>query len=99
LELTAALTQTTHTFQGDRLLIEPKEMVKQRLGYSPDHADALCLTFAYPVVRKAQGLLGAAREIPSIDAVYQPFADAWKTGGNAELVRDCWPGMLHWSRR
>ncbi len=40
---------TTYSFRGDRLLLEPKEQVKARLGYSPDDADALALTFAQPV--------------------------------------------------
>ena len=48
-ELIAALSQTTYTFQGDRLLLEPKEQIKARLGYSPDEADAFALTFAHPV--------------------------------------------------
>lgn len=48
-ELTAALTQTTYSFKGDKLLLEPKEDVKAKLGYSPDHMDALMLTFALPV--------------------------------------------------
>jgi len=48
-ELIAALSQTTYSFRGDRLLLEPKEQVKARLGYSPDEADALALTFAQPV--------------------------------------------------
>lgn len=48
-ELMSALTQTTYTFRGDRMLLEPKDMVKQRIGMSPDHADALALTFAHPV--------------------------------------------------
>jgi phage terminase large subunit len=45
-ELIAALSQTTYGFRGDRLLLEPKDQVKQRLGYSPDDADAFALTFA-----------------------------------------------------
>ena len=48
-ELIAALSQTTYGFRGDRLLLEPKEQVKQRLGFSPDEADALALTFAQDV--------------------------------------------------
>ena len=48
-ELIAALSQTTYSFRGDRLLLEPKEQVKQRLGYSPDDADAFALTFAQKV--------------------------------------------------
>lgn len=49
-ELTAAMTQTTYTFKGDRLLLEPKDAVKLKLGYSPDDADAFALTFAQPVI-------------------------------------------------
>jgi hypothetical protein len=47
--LIAALSQTTYSFRGDRLLLEPKEEVKKRLGYSPDDADAFALTFAQKV--------------------------------------------------
>ena len=49
-ELIAALSRTTYSFRGDRLLLEPKDQVKLRLGYSPDDADAFALTFAQPVV-------------------------------------------------
>lgn len=48
-ELIAELTTPTYSFQGDKLLMEPKEKIKARLGRSPDYADALALTFAYPV--------------------------------------------------
>lgn len=51
-ELLAAMTRTTYTFRGDRLLLEPKDQVKIKLGYSPDEFDALMLTFAQPVQRK-----------------------------------------------
>lgn len=50
-ELLAALTQTTYTFKGDKLLIEPKELIKAKLGYSPDHLDSAILTHAQPVLR------------------------------------------------
>lgn len=69
-ELLAALTQTTYTFKGDRFLLEPKEMVKAKLGYSPDEADAFVLTFAEPVSAKA-----AARRVNrSAIGNYDPFA-------------------------
>lgn len=48
-ELVQALTQTTYTFKGEKLIIEPKELLKQKIGYSPDHLDALILSFAAPV--------------------------------------------------
>jgi hypothetical protein len=54
-ELIAALSQTTYSFRGDRLLLEPKDQVKARLGYSPDDADAFVLTFAQPVDAGSSG--------------------------------------------
>jgi phage terminase large subunit len=54
-ELIAALTQTTYSFKGDQLLLEDKEQLKQRLGFSPDEADAFALTFAQPAVRRGAG--------------------------------------------
>ena len=54
-ELAKALTQTSYTFpkNSDRLIIEPKDLIKVKIGFSPDHADALALTFAFPVTRRA----------------------------------------------
>lgn len=48
-ELVGELTTPTYTFKGDKFVIEPKDDVKDRLGRSPDLADALALTFAFPV--------------------------------------------------
>ncbi len=61
LELTQALTQTTYTFKGEKLIIEPKEDIKAKLGHSPDHMDALMLTFALPIdkVRSQVGFGGS----------------------------------------
>lgn len=50
-ELLLALTKTTYAFKGDAMLIEPKDSVKQKLGFSPDHMDALCLGFRSPITR------------------------------------------------
>lgn len=58
MELTQALTQTTYTFKGDQLLLEPKEDVKAKLGHSPDHMDALMLTFALPVSKREKDVFG-----------------------------------------
>jgi hypothetical protein len=51
-ELLQALTNTTYTNLRDKLLLEPKNIVKQKIGYSPDHADALAASFASPVTPK-----------------------------------------------
>jgi hypothetical protein len=36
------------------ILLEPKSMIKSRLGFSPDFADALACTFAFPFVEAPQ---------------------------------------------
>lgn len=54
-ELLSAMTQTTYTFKGDKMILEPKDTVKVKLGFSPDHFDGLMLTFAAPVVRAYRG--------------------------------------------
>lgn len=48
-ELVAELVEPTYGFKSDKILIEPKEFIKARLGRSPDLADALAYTHAYPV--------------------------------------------------
>ena len=69
-DLIRDLVQTTYTHKGDRLILEPKEIVKQKLGRSPDEADAFVLTFAEPVTPKSQIVL-PRRQQP----VYDPFAE------------------------
>lgn len=70
-EITTALTQTLYTFKGDKLLLEPKDMVKKKIGYSPDEADALVLTFAEPVTKTNR----APRPQQNV-ANYDPFREA-----------------------
>lgn len=46
------LTETQYTFKMDKIIIEDKDQIKQRLGRSPDYADALACTFAFPVAAR-----------------------------------------------
>ena len=48
-ELETDLTALRYSYRGGLLLIESKEEAKKRGIKSPDRADALALTFAYPV--------------------------------------------------
>lgn len=50
--LVEELTAAKYSFQGDKLLIEPKEEMKKRIGKSPDIADALAMTFAFAIQPK-----------------------------------------------
>jgi hypothetical protein len=48
-ELRKALITTTYTVKDGVTILEPKDLVKAKLGFSPDHMDALMVTFAEPV--------------------------------------------------
>lgn len=52
-ELVAELTEPTYSFKGDQMILEPKERIKERIGRSPDYADALALTFAQVVAPRS----------------------------------------------
>jgi hypothetical protein len=47
-ELVAEATTPTYSFKNGRMIVEPKEFVKKRLGRSPDLWDALAETFFLP---------------------------------------------------
>lgn len=96
-ELRAALTQTTYTFQGDKMLIEPKDQIKQRLGYSPDHMDALMLTFASPVMRKAASST-PVRGARALESEYHPLSEAFGNVMQNTPRQMTWPGMGGWQR-
>ena len=81
-ELLRALTETTYTHKNDRLLIEPKEIVKGKLGFSPDEMDAFILTFAEPVSpRETRGFKNRTRSAVSQD--YDPFAEPQRSRDEA----------------
>lgn len=48
-ELAEELAAATYTYQGDKFRLCDKDDIKELIGRSPDKADALALTFAYPV--------------------------------------------------
>lgn len=48
-ELKEELPAMTYTFKGDRMILEPKELVETKVGHSPDDSDAGALTFGGPV--------------------------------------------------
>jgi len=74
-ELPAELTTPTYSFMNGKLLIEPKDKVKERLGRSPNYADALFQTFAIPDM--PGGMEGAVVRKQSGKAVseFDPFRD------------------------
>jgi len=42
------LLAPTYSFRNGKIILESKEQIKKRLGFSPDIADALALTFSHP---------------------------------------------------
>ena len=72
-ELVKELTTVQYgiTPQG-RFIIEEKDQVKDRLGHSPDYADALALTFAIPEAPGMHMLHPLQR--PSYKTEYDPWA-------------------------
>lgn len=57
------LVAPTYSFKDGKIIVESKDQIKSRLGFSPDRADGLSLTFAWPdlpttagqeVIRRAQ---------------------------------------------
>lgn len=47
-EMIPELTEITYTYVGGAFMLEDKDQVKARLGYSPDIADAYMTTYAMP---------------------------------------------------
>lgn len=77
-KLIEELTATTYTFRNDKILIEDKEFVKAKLnGRSPDHADALACTFAFPVTPKPKfDAMPSADEYSHAKTDYDPLSRA-----------------------
>ncbi len=72
--LVKELTSPTYTFQKGSILIEPKEALKKRIGVSPDIADALALTFAYPDMPAEIVIPGAKQQSRHLSE-YDPFEE------------------------
>lgn len=74
--LAKELTAPTYYFQGGKLRLEEKDQIKKRLGFSPDEADALALTFSLPdMPASLSALTGLPIEQSNHRSDYDPFAD------------------------
>ena len=79
--LQADLTGVEYGYDAhDRIQLERKEMMKRRGLASPDLADALALTFAYPVAPRASWRDRAGKAGPMAVSDYNPFAADPETG-------------------
>lgn len=72
-ELKEELCATTFVYQGDKFRIVEKELIKDKIGRSPDKADALALTFAFPVSSTSK-LDKVRRQFEGDGGDYDPYA-------------------------
>lgn len=75
-EMKPELTQVQYGYKGGKMIIEEKDQIKKRLGFSTDYLDALALTFAEPdmpssAMLEASGRTGTARA----NDEYDPMAE------------------------
>lgn len=74
-ELARELSAPTYTFQNGKFKLEEKEQIKARLGFSPDRADALALTFALPEMPK-KSTSPIKQQMYKMQTEYDPFSDS-----------------------
>lgn len=71
-QLVRELTAATYEFKNGKFQLEPKEMIKKRLGFSPDLADSLALTFSTPDQPAAFTIPGLSQSEKCLSD-YDPF--------------------------
>jgi phage terminase large subunit len=74
-ELVAELVTPTYTLKDGKVLLEPKDFVKKKLGRSPDMADALALTFALPDMPAEFDSSGSSSGSAKHETEWDTFAD------------------------
>jgi phage terminase large subunit len=77
-DLIRELTAPTYTFLNGKFVLEDKDLVKQRLGQSPDLADGLAQTFAIP--DQPGKLMAFLRNTQTTTHDYDPFARPGEPG-------------------
>lgn len=73
-ELVGELSVPTYHYKGDRIAIEEKAQIKSRLGRSPDYADGLGCTFAFPVSPRVSALRNPIAARSNVVRDYDPYA-------------------------
>jgi len=74
-ELIKQITAPMYSLKGGRVILEDKDQIKKRLGYSPDRADSAIISFALPDMPAQFNQYGV--DIPSMNnhkSDYDPFA-------------------------
>lgn len=66
------LSAPQYSFREGKFMLEPKDMIKKRLGFSTDFADALCLTFAMQEL-PASSILNRNQSVGRTITDFDPF--------------------------
>lgn len=74
-ECVKEFTAPTYTFKSGKFMLEPKEQIKKRLGFSPDVPDALALTFAIPEMPSMHGLHPSFKQANTLKHEWDPYSD------------------------
>jgi phage terminase large subunit len=72
-DLVTEMTAHTYTFRAGKLIIIEKDQVKELIGRSPNHFDALALTFAEPATPAE--LVAGLRASAHAETEFDPLAD------------------------
>lgn len=69
------LTEPTYTFTANgKIQLEEKEQIRKRLQFSPDEADAVALTFAWPEMPRQDSIEGLKSQFNSrVKSEYNPY--------------------------
>lgn len=81
-ELMKALINTTYLFKNDKMILEEKEQIRSKIGFSPDEADACAITYAEPVSPKVRQQHGHRSQRSAIGGGYDPFAEVQRMSGS-----------------
>jgi phage terminase large subunit len=73
-ELVAELVTPTYTFLNGTFVLEEKDRIKERLGRSPDIADAYALTYALPDL--PNDVMAKLRLTAKVESEWDPFRPA-----------------------
>lgn len=69
------LVAPTYSFKNGKFILESKDQIKERLGFSPDRADGLALTFAIPDMPAANSPMAMyAQNQNKVDVDFDPLA-------------------------
>lgn len=71
----AELVTPTYCFKNGKFLLEPKDLIKKRLGRSPDYADALSLTFSLPDMPAMTDMQRLSGKTNKAISEFDPFRD------------------------